>query len=589
MNPATPAPATRTLRLGTRGSVLARTQSQTVADLITEATGWDVELVIIRTHGDDFTGPLHQATTPGLFVSALRHALLDGRVDVVVHSMKDLPSEPESGIRMAACPTRIDPRDALISRDGATLADLPRGARIGTGSPRRAARLLHRRPDLIVLPMRGNVDSRITKVRDGDYDATVLAVAGVTRLGRESEITEHLSFDVMLPAPAQGALAVECRTEDSEVVAALGHIDDRHSRLTTTAERAVLTAVGATCATALGAHAVLDGTRLSLQAEVSGRDSAQHAHATSAIDLRDGDEVVQAYELGLAVGAMLLDQGADAYVVPDGSPARRTSSASQLVSGRPVLLVRADVDDDRDASALRERGLTVVQDPYITVVPATDDKAVERARETLAQISQGSAWLVVSSRAALRALTSLTSPEEVRAAVQDGLSRGLRAAAVGQITAEAMYELGLQEIVVPEQFSAVALVEALSEVDADRAILPRGNIAMRGLVEGLNDLGWSPVEQVLYETATVTTRPASADALEAGEFSAVVFRSPSAVRAVAHHVKAVPVDTALICGGRTTADEVARIGLGVAAVSRGSTAEQIADLVVDIVGDRSPA
>jgi hydroxymethylbilane synthase len=581
-------PASRTLRLGTRGSVLARTQSQTVADLITEATGWNVELVIIRTQGDDFTGPLHEATTPGLFVSALRHALLDGRVDVVVHSMKDLPSEPEAGIRMAACPVRIDARDALISRDGAQLADLPRGARIGTGSPRRAARLLHRRPDLVVLPIRGNVDSRISKVRDGDYDATVLAVAGVTRLGRQDEITEHLSFDVMLPAPAQGALAVECRTQDAEVEAALSQIDDRHSRLTTTAERAVLTAVGATCATALGAHAVLEGTRLSLQAEVSGTKSEQHAHATSAIDLRGGDEVVQAYELGLAVGGMLIDQGADAYVVPEGSPARRTSAA-RLVSERPVLLVRADVDDDRDAAALRERGLTVVQDPYITVVPATDDQAVERAQQTLVQISEGSAWLIVSSRAALRALISLTSLEEVRAAVTQGLTRGLRAAAVGEITAEAMHELGLHEIVVPEQYSAAALVQALSGMDADSAILPRGNIAMRGLVEGLNDLGWSPVEQVLYETGTVNTRPTSADALKAGEFSAVVFRSPSAVRAVAHHVTSIPVDTALICGGRTTADEVARIGLGVAAVARGSTAEQIADLVVDIVGDRSPA
>jgi hydroxymethylbilane synthase len=586
----------RVVRIGTRGSALARTQTQAVAALIERASGWQVELVTIRTDGDDYAGPLHTAKVPGLFVSALRHALLAGDVDVIVHSMKDLPSEPVPGVTMGACPERADHRDALVSRGSMALAHLPAGARIGTGSPRRAARLRRLRPDIEVVAMRGNVDTRISKVMSGEYDAAILAVAGINRLGRESEITQVLDVEDMVPAPAQGALAVECRGDDAEVAAMLATIDHHPTRITTTAERAVLTAVGATCATALGAYASLLDGRLQLIAEVSGEDLAQHAVAEQTIDLDANpavaalhDHTARAYDLGLAVGRELLRLGAGAYVVPLGSPARSATRRSSAAVGRPVLLVRGEIQDDRDAPALRERGLEVVQDPYINVVPATDPQAAQRARETLAEIADGSAWFIVSSRAALRALIALTSQDEVVTAVKAGVRRGLRSAAVGDITAEAMHELGLHNIVVPDQFSAEALVAELASHQPARAILPRGNIAMRGLVEGLREGGWEAVEQVVYETSTVSERPVTADGLAAGEFSAVVLRSPSAVRAVAHFVPHVPVDTALVCGGRTTAGEVARTGLGLAAVATSSTATQVADLVADIVGDRSPA
>lgn len=301
------------IRLGTRGSALARTQSQQVADAVAAASGREVELVIIKTLGDVATGPLASMPQPGVFVSALRTALLDGDVDFVVHSMKDLPSEPTAGIALAAVPMRQDPHDALVSKGAVTLADLPQGARVGTSSPRRSARLLAVRPDLAIEDLRGNVDSRIAKVRTGPLDATILAVAGLTRLGRADEIDEIIALSTMLPAPAQGALAVEARSDDADLLDVLATLDDLPTRLTTTAERAVLSAVSATCASAVGAYAVLNDGTMTITADVSGRESGQYVSVAESAAIAD---VITARELGLKVGRALLDAGAGPYVSP---------------------------------------------------------------------------------------------------------------------------------------------------------------------------------------------------------------------------------------------------------------------------------
>jgi hydroxymethylbilane synthase len=313
-----------TLRIGTRGSALARTQSGMVAEAVGVATGTASELVTVRTFGDDHPGPLAQMPEPGVFVSALRDALLDGSVDVAVHSMKDLPSAAVEGIVLAAIPTREDPRDALVTADGRGLAELARGASVGTGSPRRAARLRALRPDLRIVDLRGNVDSRLARVTDGELDAVVLAVAGLARLGRTAMIAEHLDPALMLPAPAQGALAVECRSDDQATLALLAAMDDRPSRLRVLAERAVLSAVGASCASAIGALASLDATVLTLDADASGLDG-EHVSDRSTIALPDialahavpgaADDVRLATELGTEAGRRLLEAGADAFLV----------------------------------------------------------------------------------------------------------------------------------------------------------------------------------------------------------------------------------------------------------------------------------
>ena len=287
----------RRLRLGTRGSRLALTQSGQVAEALMAAGGGGaaaaagkasegsgglgIDLVTVRTDGDGDRTPLRQLGGVGVFAARLRHALLDGEVDLVVHSFKDLPTQPVEGLEVICVPAREDPRDALCARDGLTLADLPEGAHVGTGSPRRAAQLLAARPDLEVVDLRGNVPTRLARVRGlevvgvgtdepvapsradaaGDLDAVVLALSGLRRLGLEHCASEVLDLEMMLPAPAQGALAVEarageCSTALARVAAAL---DDEPTRLAVTAERALMARLGAGCAAPVGAWAHLRG------------------------------------------------------------------------------------------------------------------------------------------------------------------------------------------------------------------------------------------------------------------------------------------------------------------------------------------
>ncbi len=245
---------TRALRLGTRRSALATTQSSWVADLL-RSNGSEVELVEVTTHGDVNRAPLAQIGGTGVFVSALRDALLAGEVDLAVHSLKDLPTAPADGLALAAVPEREDARDALVAAGGRTLAELPSGSRVGTGSPRRHALLLALRPDLDVVAIRGNIDTRVGFVTSGELDAVVLAAAGLARIGRSDEVSEFFDPGTFVPAPGQGALAVECRADDDEVLAALARLDAPAVRRAVAAERQVLASLEAGCSAPVGAHA----------------------------------------------------------------------------------------------------------------------------------------------------------------------------------------------------------------------------------------------------------------------------------------------------------------------------------------------
>ncbi len=249
-----------TLRVGTRASALAQAQSRIVSERLGAVTGRTVELVEVSTRGDVDDAPLAAIGGQGVFVSALRDALLAGRVDLAVHSLKDLPTAPCDGVVLAAVPVREDPRDVVVARDGLTLGELPPGATIGTGSPRRAAQLRALGLGLDVVDLRGNVDTRLRRVHDGDLDAVVLARAGLARLGRLDDATEVLDPLQMLPAPGQGALAVECRTDDPVAGVVTDALDDAAARTTVTAERAFLAAVEAGCSAPVGALAELAWT-----------------------------------------------------------------------------------------------------------------------------------------------------------------------------------------------------------------------------------------------------------------------------------------------------------------------------------------
>lgn len=248
---------TPSLRLGTRGSQLALTQSGIVATAIREATGVPVELVTIKTKGDRVTDrPLQEVGGKGLFTKEIEHALLEERVDFAVHSMKDMPTDNPAGLVIACVPERVDPRDALV---GSRLSDLRKGAVVGTGSVRRALQLRAIRPDLQVRGIRGNVGTRIGKQQAGEYDAILLAMAGLARLRRTEVVDEALSVDTMIPAVGQGALAVQCRRGDRRVEALLETIHHEPTAQCVTAERAFLSAVSGGCSAPAACHAVFDG------------------------------------------------------------------------------------------------------------------------------------------------------------------------------------------------------------------------------------------------------------------------------------------------------------------------------------------
>ncbi|GAA2705731.1 hydroxymethylbilane synthase [Micromonospora olivasterospora] len=317
---------TAPLRLGTRGSALAMAQSGQVAAALTAATGREIELVEVVTAGDRSTAPVHRLGV-GVFVSALRDALAARTIDFAVHSYKDLPTAAAPGLHIAAVPTRQDPRDALVARDGLTLAELPSGALVGTGALRRIAQLHALGMRLEVTPIRGNVDTRLARVLgpDADLDAVVLARAGLARIGRLDVITETLDPMLMLPAPAQGALAVECRSDDADLVELLAVLDHAPSRAAVTAERALLATLEAGCSAPVAAYAIVaEGEPAGSGAE---GDVVQEIYLRGAVISPDGTRDLRlsrtgtpadAAEIGKALAAELLELGADSILGQEG-------------------------------------------------------------------------------------------------------------------------------------------------------------------------------------------------------------------------------------------------------------------------------
>jgi hydroxymethylbilane synthase len=299
------------IRIGTRGSALATTQAATVRDALI-ANGHPAELVTIRTTGDRSMEPIATLGV-GVFTAALREAIDDGRVDAAVHSYKDLPTAADARFALPAIPPRADPRDVAIVRDGLVLAELPPGSSVGTSSPRRAAQLNALGLGLEIRPLRGNLDTRLNRVSSGDLDAIVVARAGLARLGRLGEVTETLEPVQMLPAPAQGALAVECRAGDTALAGLLAELDDADTRAAVTAERALLAELEAGCSAPVGAIAEVvesidedDG----LYEEVSLRGCVATLDGSDVIRASGAGAVDRARELGLSVAAELIELGA---------------------------------------------------------------------------------------------------------------------------------------------------------------------------------------------------------------------------------------------------------------------------------------
>jgi hydroxymethylbilane synthase len=419
------------VRLATRGSTLALVQAQLVADALSRAHP-DHEFVLqpLKTHGDRHPA-LRLAESPreGVFVKELEKALLAGRAELAVHSAKDLPTIETPGLVLAGFLPRADARDVLISRRGERLSTLPHAARIGTGSPRRAAQIAALRPDLQTTEIRGNVETRLRRLEEGVVDALILAAAGLERLGRLDPAHERLGFDAMLPAPGQGALAIQA-VEGSPAAALVDKINDPDTSRAVRAERALLRRLGGGCLSALGAYASIDEGWLRLQAVVLDRGGRRVVRAAA----RAGhdDEVVS------AVAEALERQGASGLLNP-----RRDA-----LSGLRVLVTRADGQARSLADALRAQGAAVVACPVIEIEP------IPVSRERLATLS-GYDWLVLTSANGVDRLFELLDAAKLP------LPPHIKVAAIGPETLARLRIHGIEPALTPEQFVAEKLADRL--------------------------------------------------------------------------------------------------------------------------------
>lgn len=299
----------RHLRIGTRGSLLAKWQAEYVRKQLFAGAGLETEIVIIKTSGDkQQMSPLSEIGGKGIFIKELEEALLEETIDLAVHSVKDVPTDTPSRLMFPAVCRREDVRDCLVASNGATIASLRRGARVGTGSLRRQAQLRHIRPDLDVRDLRGNVDTRLRKVESGEYEAVMLAKAGIDRLGWSGRITETLSPEVFLPAVGQGAIAVECRLADTGAAEVVAGLDDAESRTAIIAERSLLAALHAGCQVPLGAWARLERGELVMEACVCSVDGVQY------IKQRATSTPEHAAELGGRMATLLMEAGAQSIL-----------------------------------------------------------------------------------------------------------------------------------------------------------------------------------------------------------------------------------------------------------------------------------
>jgi hydroxymethylbilane synthase len=305
------------LRIGTRGSALALWQARSISEALRSAAGIESELVIVKTSGDKFQQKsFGEIGTKGVFIKELEDALLEHRVDLAVHSMKDVPTEIPDRLTIAAICKRHDVRDALLSTSGALLEHLPRGARVGTSSLRRKSQLLYVRSDLQIADIRGNVDTRIEKLKRGDYDAIVLAKAGLDRLGLSANITEVLSTDVSLPAAGQGAIGIESRSDDAEILKILSQLNDEETRSGVEAERAALAGLEGGCQVSIGAWGRVEEGKLVLEVVVLSPDGTQRLREKS------WGAPNEAVKLGETVAAKMLEQGAAVLLAREGRGTR---------------------------------------------------------------------------------------------------------------------------------------------------------------------------------------------------------------------------------------------------------------------------
>ncbi|HEY8679193.1 MAG TPA: hydroxymethylbilane synthase [Candidatus Dormibacteraeota bacterium] len=538
-------------RLATRGSKLALVQADLArAALARRHPQHEFVLEPVETAGDRApTLRLTEAAQEGVFVKELEQALLDGRAELAVHSAKDLPTAASPGLTIAAFLPRADARDSLIAHDGGTLETLRRGARIGTGSPRRAAQLLARRPDFRPVPIRGNVDTRLRRLAEGRVDALVLAAAGMARLGRLDEVHEFLAFDVMLPAPGQGALALQTR-EGSEAARLATEVDDAPTRRAVVAERAVLRRLGGGCLSAIGAHGVIEDGVLVLAAVVL---------------TEDGDRVVRAHARGRDDDAVITEVVATLHA--QGAAGLLHLAANRPLTGVRVMVTRADAQAGGLTRMLEDLGATVRACPVIEIQPLRVD--VSR----FAGVDQYDWCLFTSANGVERFFELLGQAGSV-------MSPRVRVGAIGPETAARLRQHGVEADLVPARFVSEDLADAMpaAMVRGTRILLPRAAGARDVLPDRLRAAGALVDVVETYRAVTPADLATRLPAMLAG-VDVVTFTSSSTVRnfAGALNGAAFPSDCLTACIGPITAETARELGLRVDIIAQEYTARGLVE------------
>ena len=552
------------LRIGTRTSALALWQSRRIITLL--QANWPLltcELVLLSTAGDRSQAegrPLPAIGGKGLFTEELEAALRSGTIDLAVHSLKDLPVADAEGVVIGAVVDRADVRDGLVARNRWTLATLPAGAVVGTCSLRREAQLRAQRSDLILRSIRGNVESRIAKVERGEYDATVLAMAGVARLDLLDKVTEILSLDVMLPAPGQGALAVQCRAGDPPVHRLLAAIDQPAVRQATTAERAFLAALGGGCSAPVAAFGQVDAAgEILLQGLVSTTDGEQVIRIIA--------RGIDGLALGQAAAADALAKGAATLLVhpaPIAEAAVFVPSTVHLIDrplqGRKILITRPRELGDVLAGLVVEQGGTAYLLPAIRVTQAADLSQLDAALASLHEYD----WIVFTSRMAADIVVTRLDITGIRVDIQS-----IQIAAIGRATATGLIDRQLAPHVLPVTATAKETALALGDVRGKRILLPRAAAADQKLPEWLAGQGAIVTSIPIYDTtAALIDEEALAAALPATvtAVDACLFASGTAVRSLVRAAVQLPrlmtllTGAAIVCIGPSTAEAAREAG-----------------------------
>ncbi len=545
----------KNLRIGTRQSQLALTQTKHVAALLENAwPGLACELVRFVTKGDKtLDKPLAQIGGKGLFTLELEQALHNGEIDLAVHSLKDLPVEQPSGLTLGAIPERETTADVLIAKNGWTLATLPGGAVVGTSSPRRKAQLLSLRPDLNIISIRGNIDTRIRKTLKADeYDAVILAKAGVRRLGLENLVTDDNLG--LLPAPGQGALGVQCRADDHETLEFLRAIHCLDVAACVTAERDFLARLGGGCSAPIAALAQEKDATFELSAWVGNANATEYLH-----DQNSGsDSAVISGELA----ASFRERGVDQFL---------NGAESSVSEKRRIIVTRSAEQSGEFAKKLRARGLEPLVCPTITFEALP-------AEPLLAALKNFSKYdiIIFTSANAVRFF------EATAQSFQLDFSQRPQIAVVGDATTASLPERYGAPDFVPEKFTAENLALSLGDIKGQRILLPRAKIGRPQIVDILQERGASVDDIPLYDTVPVEPTSAIVSELKNG-FDSVTFSSPSSVRNFMRILENTGLklrpETVVACIGPSTAEEAEKFGLLVAIMPEKYTIDALADAI----------